>query len=47
MSTQYKIILNRRGKGTWPILKTDIRQSPDLWGAMAEGTVRWSRIGCL
>lgn len=43
VSTQYKIILNRRGKRTWPILKTGIRQSPDISGMMAEGTVQFNK----
>lgn len=41
VSTQYKIILNRRRKRTWPILNPDIRQSPDFSGMMAKGTVQF------
>lgn len=43
MSTPYKIILNRRGKRTRPILKTDLRQSPEFSGTTAEGTVRCNK----
>jgi len=43
MSTQYKIILNRRGGRTWPALEAAMRQSPGSSGVMAEGTVRFHK----